>query len=160
MSRDVSSFIKEHVKGHLTISKAVDEKYVVPMEKVWKEYDNDIGKQEIVLLGMAIGYKLEKEKKLKEAEDCEKALEKKSGVADLGNIKAFDETILTFLLGISISKYGVDDTISRFPEILNELEELAEKGVMYLYCNLFKKFTLIDKQLESILDIKMLLDET
>jgi len=158
MSRDVSSFIKEHVKSHLIISKAVDEKYVVPMAKVWKEYD--IGKQEIVLLGMAIGYKLEKEKKLKEAVDCEKALEKKSGVADLGNIKAFDETILTFLLGISIAKYGVDDTISRFPEILNELEELAEKGVMYLYCNLFKKFTLIDKQLESILDIKMLLDET
>lgn len=158
MSRDVSSFIKEHVKSHLTISKAVDEKYVVPMAKVWKEYD--IGKQEIVLLGMAIGYKLEKEKKLKGVVDCEKALEKKSGVADLGNIKAFDETILTFLLGLSIAKYGVDDTISRFPEILNELEELAEKGVMYLYCNLFKKFTLIDKQLESILDIKTLLDET
>ena len=159
MSRDVSSFIKEHVKSHFTISKAVDEKYVVPMAKVWKEYD--IGKQEIVLLGMAIGYKLEKEKRLKEVVDCEKAGGKKGGIQDLGNIKAFDEkTILTFLLGISIAKYGVYDTISRFPEILNELEELSEKGVMYLYCNLFKKFTFIDKQLESILDIKKLIEET
>ena len=159
MSRDVSSFIKEHVKSHFTISKAVDEKYVVPIAKVWKEYD--IGKQEIVLLGMAIGYKLEKEKRLKEVVDCENAGGKKGGVQDLGNIKAFDEnTILTFLLGISIAKYGVDDTISRFPEILNELEDLSEKGVIYLYCNLFKKFTPIDKQLESILNIKELLEET
>ena len=158
MSRDVSSFIKEHVKSHLTISKAVDEKYVTPMAKVWKEYD--IGKQEIVLLGMAIGYKLEKEKRLKEVVDCENAMEKKGGTADLGNIKAFEDSILTFMLGISIAKYGVDETISRFPEILNELEGLSEKGVMYLYCNLFKKFTLIDKQLESILDIDKLSDES
>ena len=84
----------------------------------------------------------------------------KGGTADLGNIKAFEDSILTFMLGISIAKYGVDETISRFPEILNELEGLSEKGVMYLYCNLFKKFNLIDKQLESILDIDKLSDES
>jgi hypothetical protein len=72
MSRDVSSFIKEHVKSHLTISKAVDEKYVTPMAKVWKEYD--IGKQEIVLLGMAIGYKLETQIREIELVDFEHAM--------------------------------------------------------------------------------------
>ncbi|MCW6160020.1 MAG: hypothetical protein LVQ95_02970, partial [Candidatus Micrarchaeales archaeon] len=30
----------------------------------------------------------------------------------------------------------------------------------YLYCKLFKKFSLIDKQLESILDIDKLSDES
>jgi len=155
MSRDVTSFVKEHVKSHFTISKNVDEKYVVPMLKAWEEFD--IGKQEIALLGMAVGYKLEKENRLKEVVDCEKVGDKRGGTQDLGNITAFeDSTILSFMLGISIAKYGVDDTIARFPKIITELEALSEKGIMYLYCNLFKKFTLIDKQLEFILDLEKL----
>ncbi|MCL5115468.1 MAG: hypothetical protein M1528_02970 [Candidatus Marsarchaeota archaeon] len=160
MSDDVQSFIKGHMKRDLYISRDVDEKYIEPIVKLWKskvQNQKEIGKQEVILLGMAIGYKLEKEKRLKEAVNCEKAQGGKLDV-DMGRIAGTDaEEKLIFLLTLSIAKYGIDETIKRFDSIVEELEMLAEKGIMYMYCILFNEIEIFDKQLESILDIEKLL---
>lgn len=159
MSENIESFIKTHTKRRdIYVDSKIDEAYIEPMAKSWKEYG--IGKREILLLGVVIGYKLDKLGKIKDIPDCEGAWAAKGKKRDLGQLKdLFDEKAKAMILSTCIAKYGVDETISRFDEILDEIIELGEKGVTFIYCKLFKEFTLKSKQLEYIRDIDKLIED-
>ncbi|MEM0143585.1 MAG: hypothetical protein QXL94_06505 [Candidatus Parvarchaeum sp.] len=155
MTDEMKAFIKKHSARDLYISSKVDETYLEPIFKAWKEHG--IRKREIILLGMVVGYKLEKAGKLKHIVDCANIGENKGKLKDMGELGGFDNKDISLILTLCIAKYGVDQTISRLYEILDELRVLSEKGIMFLYCNLFKEFIIKGKQLEYIQDIDKLI---
>ena len=156
MTDSINIFIKKHyTKRDLYISSKVDEIYLEPIVKVWKEYG--IRKREIILLGMVIGYKLEKIDKIKHIIDCGGIGKNKGKLKDMGQLVDFGPRDLSLILSLCIAKYGIDKTISQFDEILDELRDLSEKGIMFLYCNLFNTFVIKDKQLEYLQNIDKLI---
>ena len=131
MTDDIKAFIKKHsAKRDLYISSKVDETYLEPMYKAWK--GNGVGKREIILLGMVIGYKLEKIGKIKYVTDCNSIGENKGKLKDMGQLGDFNDKDLSLILSLCIAKYEVDETISQFDKIMDELRVLSEKGIANL----------------------------
>ena len=106
---------------------------------------------------MVVGYKLEKENRLKRVTDCGNVGANKGKPKDMGQMGDFDPKELSLILSICIARNGVDETVCHFDQVFDELRELSEKGIMFLYCNLFKQFTIKGKQLEFIRDIDKLI---
>lgn len=155
MVRSLKEFIasnveKKIIKRDLLISGDINATYLEPLEKAWKEYG--IGKQEIIFLAIVLAYKYEKQISNMDKLDCEKSV-KGTKIADMGRLVDFNETKLTFLVSILISKYGIDKVVDNVGDVWEDLRVMAEQGIKVLYCKIYKEKELPTEIFNTLLDL-------